>query len=220
MPRYAAALLDIDGTLIYSNDEHARAFELAAEEMGIESPGFDAVRRLIGKGGDKLIPEAFGFEADSDRGKELDERKGEIFRARFGPELRPTPGTRMLVERLRGQGMRIVIATSANGEDLALLLKRAGVEDLVDECTTSDDVEESKPDPDIVQAAVRLAGVGTGEAVMIGDTPYDVEAARRAGVAIIAVRTGGWTDEELRGALKVYDSPVAILDDLDAGPLA
>ena len=207
-----AVLLDLDGTLIYSNDAHARAFLLAAADIGIEVPTFDEVRRLIGMGGDKLIPEAFGFEADSARGQDLDERKGTIFREQFVPELRSTPGVRALLERLKKDGLRLVVATSASGDDLKHLLEAAGVADLIDACTSASDVGESKPAPDIVEAAVEAAKSVAERCIMIGDTPYDVEAAGRAGVRIVGVRTGGWSDDDLAGATVVYDHPAAILD--------
>ena len=220
MTQVRAVILDIDGTLIYSNDEHTQAFLLAAEELGFPCPDFAEVRRMIGMGGDKLIPAAFGFEAESPKGKALDERKGEIFRARFAPHLQPTPGARALVERLRREGIKLVVATSANEEDLEILLKQAGVADLLEDRTSSDDVEESKPEPDLVLAALRLAGVSAKEALMLGDTPYDVEAATRAGVGIVAVKTGGWAEPDLAGAIEVYDTPEAILGDYSASPFA
>ena len=220
MGRIAAVLLDIDGTLLFSNEFHARAFVLAAEELGFATPGVEEVLRLIGMGGDKLIPQAFGFSAESEKGRALDARKGEIFRSRFGPQLRPTPGARELLERFRDPGLRRVVATSANEEDLKLLLGAAGIADLVDACTTSDDVEESKPDPDIVEAALELAEVGADRAVMLGDTPYDVEAATRAGVRIVGVETGGWNPAALAGAVRVYASPEAILKEYASSPFA
>lgn len=220
MGRISAVLLDIDGTLLFSNEFHARAFVLAAEELGFDHPGVDQVLRLIGMGGDKLIPRAFGFSAESEQGKALDQRKGEIFRHRFGPELRPTPGTRGLLERFRDRGLTRVVATSANEEDLHLLLAAAGIADLIDGCTTSGDVEESKPDPDIVRAALEVAGVPADQAVMLGDTPYDVEAATRAGVRIVGVETGGWNSAALAGAERVYPSPEAVLNEYDSSPFA
>jgi HAD superfamily hydrolase (TIGR01549 family) len=219
MARLRAVILDIDGTLVYSNDEHARAFVEAARELGIAGGDFDQVRRLIGKGGDKLIPEVFGFEQESEQGEKLEERKGEIFRRRYGPHLQATPGTRELLEQLKGRGVRLVVATSAGEDDLEILLERAGVADLIDDCTSSSDVEESKPEPDVVQAAVELAKAEPGEVVMIGDTPYDVEAALRANVRIVGVRTGGWGDEDLAGAVEIHDDPAAILSALERSVL-
>jgi HAD superfamily hydrolase (TIGR01509 family) len=209
-PRVRAVILDIDGTLLLSNDAHARAFVDSAREMGIEAD-FHRIRRLIGMGGDKLIPEAFGFEKESDQGKRLDGRKGEIFRERYLPTLEPAPGARALLERLRGDGKTLVVATSADNADLKGLLEQAGVRDLVEEATSSGDVEESKPEPDVVEAALEKAGVPVEAVVMIGDTPYDVEASSRAGVRIVGLRCGGWGDRDLRGAAAVYDDPEDLL---------
>jgi HAD superfamily hydrolase (TIGR01509 family) len=211
MSSLSAVILDVDGTLLDSNEAHAAAFLDAARSLGIPGPGFDDLLRMIGMGGDKLIPKAFGFEADSDPGGTLDRVKGEIFRNRYAPTLEPTPGARELLIRLRGDDLRLVVATSANGDDLQLLLDRAGVDDLVERCTTSSDVDESKPEPDVVHAALEQVGAAPREAVMIGDTPYDVEAALRAGVRILAVRCGGWADADLQGATAVYDDPADLL---------
>lgn len=214
-----AVILDIDGTLIDSNAAHARSFVQAAEELGIPSPGVDEILRLIGMGGDKLIPKVFGFAHDSSDGEKLDERKGEIFRSRHLSNLRPTPGARPLLERLSGDGYTLVVATSASEDDLKGLLDRAGVRDLIEGATSADEVDESKPEPDVVQAALKQAGVAPHEAIMLGDTPYDVEASLRAGVPIIAVRSGGWRDEALQGALSVFDHPADILAHYDLTPL-
>jgi HAD superfamily hydrolase (TIGR01509 family) len=218
MSRIRAVILDVDGTLIDSNDAHARAFVDAAREQGHEAD-FETVRRLIGKGGDKLIPEAFGFSKESDEGERLDERKKEIFRERYLPSLEPTPGARPLLHRLRDDGIKLVVATSAGGDEVEGLLEQAGVEDLIQAATSSSDAEESKPDPDIVEAALEQAGFPPDQVVMLGDTPYDVEAATRAGIAIVAVRTGGWEDADLRGAVAVYDDPAALLEAFDESPL-
>jgi HAD superfamily hydrolase (TIGR01509 family) len=219
MKKLRAVILDIDGTLVDSNDAHAQAFVDAGEEMGIFVQ-FQEVRRLIGMGGDKLIPRVFGFEQESERGEELDERKGEIFGKRFLPTIQPMPGTRELLERLRAEGLELVVATSASEGDLAGLLERAGVSDLIEEATSAGDVEETKPSPDPVQSALEKVGCEPSEAVMIGDTPYDVEAANAAGVAIIGVRCGGWSTEELRGSAAVYQDPADLLQQFERSPLA
>jgi len=203
-------ILDIDGTLLLSNDAHARAFVEAGHSLGVHAD-YVLVRRLIGKGGDKLIPEAFGFDAESELGKKLDEAKGQIFRAYVGT-LRPAPGARELLVKLRSNGIKLVVASSAGKDDIKLLLEQAGVRDLIEEATSSDDAESSKPDPDIIQAALRKAGEDPRETIMIGDTPYDVEASLGAGVRIITVRCGGfWTDDDLRGSLFIFDDPADIL---------
>lgn len=213
-----AVILDIDGTLIRSNDAHAQAFVDAAREQGVEAD-FEQIRRMIGMGGDKLIPRAFGFEKESPQGKRLDGRKGEIFRERYLPGLEPTPGTRALLERMRDDGLTLVVATSAGKDDLRGLLERAGIRDLIEDATSSSDVEESKPDPDVVESALRKAGEAAEDTVMIGDTPYDVEAAQRAGVRLIGVRTGGWSADELRGAIAVFDDPADLLAHYGETPL-
>jgi HAD superfamily hydrolase (TIGR01509 family) len=121
------------------------------------------------------------------------------------------PGARALVEWLKREGATITIATSATGEEVDGLLKAAGVSDLIDHVTSSDDAEESKPDPDIVVAALKRSRATRHTSVMFGDSPYDVEAARRAGIGTVAFRCGGWTDAELRGAIAIYDHPEALL---------
>ena len=213
-----SVILDIDGTLLFSNEAHARAYVDAANELGFDAPPVEEVLRLIGMGGDKLIPRAFGFSQEEERGKRLDERKGNIFRGRYLHSLRPTPGTRELLERLRRDGCGLVVATSANEEDLDGLLRQAQVKDLIEDATSSGEVDASKPDPDVVHAALGQAGVAADEAVMIGDTPYDVEAATRAGVAIIGVRSGGWDDQALRGAIAVFADPADILANYERTP--
>ncbi|HYJ80259.1 MAG TPA: HAD family hydrolase, partial [Longimicrobiaceae bacterium] len=126
---------------------------------------------------------------------------------------------RELLERMRADGLTLVVATSASKDDLGALLKAAGVEDLIDASSTSSDAEESKPDPDIVQAALDAAGCDPGEAVMLGDTPYDIEAASRAGVGCVALRCGGWwSDEDLAGATAVYDDPADLLARYEDSP--
>lgn len=213
-----AAILDIDGTLLFSNEAHAQAFVDAARELGLDAPPVEEVVRLIGMGGDRLIPKAFGFEQDSESGEALEERKGEIFRSRYLPQLDSTPGTRDLLQRLKRDGYVLVVATSANADDVEGLLKRAKVDDLIERATSAEEVDASKPSPDVVHAALDEAGVGPEEAVMIGDTPYDVEAATRAGVQIIAVRTGGWEADDLEGAIAVYDDPADLLRNYEDTP--
>ena len=213
-----AVLLDIDGTLIDSNDAHAQAWVDVGEEFGYDVD-FDHVRWLVGMGGDKVLPELTGLDQDSAEGKQVLERRGEIFRNNYLAGLRPFPETRALLEQIARDGMQLVVATSASEEDLKALLKQAGIADLIDQAANSDDAEESKPAPDIVEAAMKRAEVAPGEAIMIGDTPYDVAAATRAGVPIIAVRCGGWETDELKGALAIYDDPADLLASYSESPL-
>lgn len=206
-----AVLLDVDGTLIDSNDAHARAWVDVGDEFGHDIE-FGRVRWLIGMGGDRVLPELTGIEEESDEGTKILERRGEIFRDRYLPRLSAFPGAHELLERLRNDGVELVIATSASEKDLKALLKQARLEDLIDDSTNSDEAESSKPAPDIVQAALEKAGVPASRTVMLGDTPYDVKAAERAGVRIIGLRCGGWNDRELKGAAEVYQDPADLLD--------
>lgn len=214
-----AVLLDIDGTLLDSNDAHARSWVDVFQRHGLP-PTFEQVRALIGKGGDKVLAELLGIDHESPQGKQLGDERRDIFLQRYLPDLKPTPGARELVQRLRDEEIQVVIATSAKGQELQALLKAAGVEDLIDEATTSDDADSSKPDPDIVQAALVKSGVQAVEAMMVGDTPYDIQAARAAGVDSIALRCGGWWDDAaLREAVAIYDHPAAMLQAWEETPI-
>lgn len=205
-----AVLLDIDGTLIDSNDAHARAWVDVGKEFG-HDVDFDHVRWLIGMGGDKVLPAVTGLQEESPEGEQILTRRGEIFRERYLPQLKAFEGARALLEQMAGDGLKLVVATSASEEDLQGLLEQAGIRDLIDRAANSDDAEESKPAPDIVHAALRRGRVTPGEAVMIGDTPYDIGAAQQAGVPIIGFLCGGWEAEELRGAIALYDGPADLL---------
>jgi HAD superfamily hydrolase (TIGR01509 family) len=212
-------LLDVDGTLVDSNDAHARAWEEAFREAGFDVT-FARVRRMIGMGGDKLIPAATGLSAEDPRGKALAERRGEIFKRRYLQEVAPFPRVREMVDRLREGERRVGVASSAEDEELRPLLEIAGVEDLLHATTSGSDADRSKPDPDIVAAALRRLGCTAGEAVLIGDTPYDVEAAGRARARAIGFRCGGWDDAALKGTIAVYDGPADLLDRWASSPLA
>jgi HAD superfamily hydrolase (TIGR01509 family) len=211
-------IFDIDGTLVDSNDAHAQSWVDTFVEAGYDVP-FEVVRPLIGMGADKLLPKTIGIRHDSERGKKLIERRSEIFRERYLPRLRPLPGARALVLRVRDDGLKAIVATSAKDEELKGLLKAADVEDLMEEKATASDARRSKPDPDIVEAAIEESNVPPVNAVMIGDTPYDVEAATRAGVRAIAFRSGGWDDASLKGAAQIYDGPADLLTHYDASLL-
>ena len=217
MPK--AVLFDVDGTLVDSNDAHARAWVEAFAEGGI-TVDFEPVRRRIGMGGDKLMPEVSGLTEDSAAGERISTRRREIFKEKYLPRLQRFPGSSELVAALKDRGITAVAASSAKKDELRKLLEIAGADALLDDATSSDDAEESKPDPDIVHAALRQAKSAPGDAIMVGDTPYDIEAARRAGVRVIAFRSGGWRDEDLQGAEAVYDGPADLLARLDESPLS
>jgi HAD superfamily hydrolase (TIGR01509 family) len=214
-----AVLLDVDGTLIDSNDAHARAWVDVGDEFGHEIE-FGRVRWLIGMGGDRVLPELTGLREESDAGRRILDRRGEIFRERYLPRLSAFPRAHELLARLRDEGRKLVVATSASQKDLKALLEQAGLEELIQESTNSDEAESSKPAPDIVNAALEKAGVPSSQVIMIGDTPYDVKAARRAGVRIIGLRCGGWTDRELAGAEEIHEDPADLLAHYDQSILS
>lgn len=214
---YHAVIFDVDGTLVDSNDAHAEAWVEALAESG-RHPSFDRVRPLIGMGADKLLPEVAGIAADSAEGQPIVERRREIFQRRFLPELRPTRGAHALLEHLRDERMELVVASSATRAEINGLLRVANAVKMFEAKASSDDAARSKPDPDIVHAAIDRAGCPRDEIIMIGDTPYDIEAATRAGIAIIALRCGGWTDDALRGALAIYDDPADLVAAYDLSP--
>jgi HAD superfamily hydrolase (TIGR01509 family) len=196
-------LLDVDGTLADTNGLHAESWHAALAQYGIESD-VAKLHKLIGMGADKLLPEATGISIDSDLGARIKDTRGKLFMRDFLPRAHPLPGSRALVERILQRGCKPVVASSANSQELDGLLKVAQVHDLLPLRTGADDADESKPDPDIIEAALKRAHAKPQDAVLIGDTPYDLEAARRAGVEFIGVRSGGWDDADLRGAIKIY----------------
>jgi HAD superfamily hydrolase (TIGR01509 family) len=214
---YRAVIFDVDGTLVDSNDAHAQAWVEALSERG-RHVEFTRVRPLIGMGGDKLLPKITGLSVDSPEGEAVSKRRGEIFLQRFVPRLRPTRGARELLQWLHDDKLKLYVATSAKTEELDPLLRVADADRFMEATTSSDDAERSKPDPDIVAAALNETGRAKHEAIMIGDTPYDVEAALRAGINIIALRSGGWQDRDLKGALAVYDDPADLLNHYELSP--
>lgn len=217
MSQLEAVLLDMDGTLIDSNDAHAHCWEVILKEAGHEVP-FGRVRLMIGQGADKLLLSSAGIDANSRYGLALVQRRTELFLARYLPRIRAFTRTRELLMRMRRDGLRLVIATSAGGTELSSLLAIAGIEPLLFAHTSSDDAEHSKPDPDIVQAALDRAGATPGSALMLGDTPYDIEAAHHAGVRTVALTCGGWQREALGGAAAIYANPGDLLARYDASP--
>jgi HAD superfamily hydrolase (TIGR01509 family) len=208
---FDAVLFDVDGTLIDSNAAHAVAWATALREHGISKRAAE-IRPFIGMGADKLLPAVAQLDEQTPLGHALAKRKKVIFETLL-PTLVPTPGARALVEYLRDRQVELVIATSAPDREMDAVLERAGVKDLFHKRTSKDDAASSKPDPDIVEAALKKSRVPRDRTAMVGDTPYDVEAARRAGISAIALRCGGyWSDRDFAGALDVFDHPAALLE--------
>jgi beta-phosphoglucomutase-like phosphatase (HAD superfamily) len=209
--RFTTILFDIDGTLIDSNKAHASAWVDTLAEFGFTVP-FDTVRPLVGMGGDKLLPAVTGIESGSVPGRTIAARRADIFRERYLPMLQPTRGAGDLVRALDEGGFTVGVATSAQGNEVRALLEVATLAGRFDGGGSSDDAERSKPDPDIVQAALRHLHAHPQDSVLVGDTPYDIEAANRAGVAAVALRCGGWwKDSDFDGAVLIADDPAELL---------
>jgi len=207
---FKTLLFDVDGTLIDSNGAHAEAWTNALRQHGVHAEP-ERIRRMIGMGGDKILLAVAGVSEESEAGKAITRRKKEMFNELL-PGLPPTRGARELLEYLRDLHVDLVVATSADDHEMSALLRRAGVEDLFPRRTSKDDAEASKPDPDIVHAAMAKSRARPAETMLVGDTPYDIEAAHRAGIAATALRCGGyWTDKSLHGAAAIFDDPKALL---------
>jgi HAD superfamily hydrolase (TIGR01549 family) len=214
----AAAILDVDGTLVDTNYHHAIAWHRAFTQNGVELPVW-RIHRHIGMGGDQLVA--------SLAGDEVEERCGDAIRAtekeRYSElidEVRPLQDSRELIEDLRQRGSTIVLASSAKQEEVDVYLDLLDARDLVDGWTTSADVEQTKPAPDLIEAALEKAG--TRDGVMVGDSTWDIEAAGNAGIPTLAVLTGGFSEAELRerGAAAVFESLAELRERLDSTPLA
>lgn len=216
----SGVILDVDGTLVSSNDAHALAWVEAFSDYGYEIP-FEKVRPLIGMGGDRVVSRLVSELNDKEGvGKEIADRRKELVLTRFINGIAPTNGARDLVKRMREDGLNLVIASSATPQEMELLLKIAQVDELVPDVTTSGDVDASKPAADIVEAALDQAHLQPEQTVMLGDTPYDIEAAKKAGVNVIALRSGGFSDDQLQGAIAIYDDPADLLRHYETSPLA
>jgi HAD superfamily hydrolase (TIGR01509 family) len=211
-------IFDVDGTLLDSNGAHAQAWVQALAESG-HSVRYDEVQPLIGMGADKVLPILAGIDAHGATARLIGERRKRCFLDNL-PLLSPQPGARHLVQLIRDRGQAIAVASSASAEELRQLLMAADVAELIGDIIVSkDDAEASKPDPDIVAAALQRLALQPGEVVMIGDTPYDIEAAHALGMGTIALRCGGWSSLELANALAVYDTPQDLANDYEASPL-
>jgi HAD superfamily hydrolase (TIGR01509 family) len=217
-----AVLFDVDGTLIDSVDEHAMAWVDAFHAFGHRVP-FEEVRRQIGKGGDQLMPVFMTRKELDEYGDDLDAERGRILKNKYLPLMRPFPDVRALLERVRADGKQVALASSATRDDLATYKKIANIEDLVDVETSSDDAKRSKPHPDIFQAALdRLGSVRADRTIAVGDTPYDAEAAAKAGIRTIGMLCGGWSKDDLTraGCIAVFKHPADLLALYESSPLA
>ena len=217
-----AVVFDVDGTLVDSVDQHARAWQDALGDYGIQC-SFEEARAQVGKGADQILPVFMPEHRVRSQGEEIVAHRLEIFRTKYLPELKPFPCVRELFERIHAAGMRIALASSAKAEELEGYVRLIHVEGLVDIQISSNDAKRSKPFPDIFLAALeRLYGVAASDAVAIGDTPYDAQAAREAGMNVIGVLCGGFAEKDLRasGCTAIYRDPEDLLRRFDDSILA
>lgn len=219
MTRLRAILFDLDGTLVDTNDLHVEAWDRAFREHGHQFSR-EQIHEQIGKGGDNLLPSLLPDASKAEQDA-IDDRHGEIYKGELMPTARPFPGASDLLRRTKDEGLQVVLASSAGEEEIDHYVGLLG-KDLISFTTGKDDVEASKPCPDIFEAALKKGGLAPGEAIVVGDTPYDVLAAKRAGVECVAVLSGGFSEQDLRGAgaAAVYRDAADLLDHWEELPVA
>lgn len=217
-----AVIFDVDGTLVDSVDLHARAWQDAFAEFGHEI-ALGELRGQIGKGGDQLMPVFLSPDELEQRGEALDSRRSEILKERYLGRVTAFPQVRALFERIRQDGTKIILASSAKSDELATYKKIANIADLIDAETSSEDAEKSKPHPDIFEAALAtIPGLNAANAIVIGDTPYDAEAATKANLRVVGMLCGGFPEADLReaGCIAIYADPEQLLAQYAESPLA
>ena len=214
-------LFDIDGTLCDTNFFHTIAWARALHDIGRDDVPMATIHSYIGMGSSQFVKAVVGVEADSPAGKGALDGHARHFEA-FFPEIRRFDGARELLQAVTNLGTRVMLATSSDPEQLAVLRQAIDADDCVVGVTSADDVDAAKPEPDIFVAAMKKAELDPRRTMVVGDTVWDIEAARRAGLDCVAVLTGGTDSHTLReaGAAAVYDNPRALLDDLSASPLS
>jgi HAD superfamily hydrolase (TIGR01549 family) len=216
-----AVIFDLDGTLVDSNDLHARAWQETFSHFGKEVP-LEKLREQIGKGGDQYLPEFLTEQEMRDFGDDADEYRGKLFKKEYLSQVRPFPKVRELLDKLRADGKKIALASSGKEDEVAHYKKLLAIEAVVDCMTTSDQVAHSKPRPDVFIAALNLLGLAPNEAVAVGDTPYDVAAAKKIELPVIGVLCGGFPEQSLRdaGAVAIYRDPADLLERYYQSPWA
>jgi HAD superfamily hydrolase (TIGR01509 family) len=216
----STAILDIDGTLVDTNYQHAVAWYRAFRQNDIVLPVW-RIHRHIGMGGDQVIAALTDEETDDEKGEDIRAAEKALYMAMI-EEVEPFQGARELIKRLKDAGKTVVMASSAKDTEVDHYLDLLDARELADDWTTSADVEATKPEPDLVRAALDKGDTEASDAVMLGDTPWDCEAAKRAGVATVALLTGGFSEQELTdaGAVAVFESISELLERVGETPLA
>jgi HAD superfamily hydrolase (TIGR01549 family) len=214
-------IFDIDGTIVDSVDLHAKAWQAAFEKFGKEV-SLRAIRRQIGKGADQLLPVFFSKQELEQFGEELDGYRSELFKREYLPHVTSFPKVRELFHRIQRDNKTISLASSAKSDEIDAYKKIARIDDLIESETSSGDADRSKPHPDIFEAALdQLPGISLHEVIVVGDTPYDAEAAAKANLRTIGLLCGGWSEGELRraGCIALYKSPADLLARYEESPI-
>jgi HAD superfamily hydrolase (TIGR01549 family) len=217
-----AAIFDVDGTIVDSVDLHAKAWQAAFAKFG-KNISLHQIRRQIGKGADQLLPVFFSKHELDEFGKELDEYRSELFKKEYLPLVKGFPKVRELFQRIKRDRKRITLASSAKAEELEIYKQITKIADLIEGETSSQDADKSKPHPDIFEAALRqLPGIMLDQVIVVGDTPYDAEAAAKANLQTIGLLCGCWKEIDLRqaGCIAIYKNPADLLARYDKSPLA
>jgi HAD superfamily hydrolase (TIGR01509 family) len=218
-----AVIFDVDGTIVDSVDLHGKAWQEAFRRFGHEI-AFYAIRSQIGKGGDQLMPEFLDADELDAKGEQIEEFGGKLFNKKYLPQVKAFPGVRALFEKIKANGQKLALASSAKKDELSAYERIANIEDLVQVKTSSGDAEKSKPHPDIFEAAIQRlnSAVPRENIIVVGDSPHDAEAAGRANLRTVGVLCGGFPEHVLReaGCIAIYSGPDALLQRYDESPLA
>ena len=224
-----AVIFDIDGTLVDTVDFHAQSWDRTFQHFGHHIP-YDQIRAQIGKGSDKLMPVFFSLEElnesddDSDLtfGERMRDYRRELYKREYHSRTKAFPQVRELFKRIKAEGKRVALASSATKDDVATYKQIMDVEDLIDAATTTSEVESSKPEPDVFFVTLdKLGGIAPNNVIVVGDTPYDAEAAGKANLRTIGVLSGGFPEENLRqaGCIAIYQNIADLLAHYDESPL-
>lgn len=218
MKTYRTVLLDMDGTLVDSNDLHAQAWKEALFDRGYYVP-FEKIRKLVGMSGDKIIPALTGMNGDGLEAKALRTYRSAIFLSRYLPKAKPFPHVRTLLERMRDEGLQLIATSSASQEECDALIETAGIRDLLQGTIGANLGNSSQPSSNTLSDASAHLGAARDETLLIGDTAFDIQAGHAAAIDVLALRSGGSSNAELQGAVAIYDDPMDLLENFASSPL-